>query len=173
MDTEERRINEALRELVHHDRSLGASAATEQAVMARWDAEHVGRSNRPGQTSRSGRIASWIPVAAAAALLVVAAASIRWTAEPLEVQPSDVAEITSRRSPVVAGRPDADLFIQLGPVTPRELNGPSLQLMRVQLRRGLADRLGLAASDVRASEIVEADVLFGEDGIARAIRFER
>jgi hypothetical protein len=52
MDTEEQRMNEARRALAHHDRSLGASSATEQAVMARWDAEHVGRSNRARQTSR-------------------------------------------------------------------------------------------------------------------------
>jgi len=173
MDSQERQMKEALRALAQHDRSLGASAATEQAVMVCWDAEYAGSANRPARNSRSGRIASWIPAAAAASLLAVVAASMTWTAEPSEAQQADVAAFTSRRLPVVAGRPDADLFIQLGPVTPRELNGSSLQLMRVQLRRGLAYRLGLAAGDVRASEIVEADVLFGEDGIARAIRFER
>jgi hypothetical protein len=152
MDSQERQMKEALRALAQHDRSLGASVAIEQAVMVCWDAEHVGSANRPDRNSRSGRIASWIPAAVAA--------SLTWTAEPSEAQQAVVAAFTSRRLPVVAGRPDADLFIQLGPVTQRELNGPSLQLMRVQLRRDLAHRLGLAAGDVRASEIVEANVLF-------------
>jgi hypothetical protein len=173
MDTQERRIREELRALAHQDRSLGASVATEQAVMARWDAEHVAGAQRSGRSGRSDRIASWIPAAAAAALLAGVAAEMTWTAEPSVVQPTDVAAVNGRRPSVVAGPPDGGLFIQLGPVTSRELNGPSLQLMRVQLRRGLAYRLGLDASDVQASEMVEADVLFGEDGIARAIRFER
>jgi len=167
-------MNDALCALAHHDRSLSASAATEQAVMACWDAECFARAERPGRLrSRSGRMASWIPAVAAAALLAVAAAAMTWSAEPQPGQPVVVAESTSRRVPVVTGRSEADVFIQLGPVTPRELNGTSLQLMRVQLRRGMLDRLGLAVSDIRASEIVEADVLFGEDGVARAIRFER
>lgn len=117
-------------------------------------------------------MASWLPAVAAAALLAVAAASMTWPAPPTARQPTGVEESVSRGLPVVTGRSD-DVFIQLGPVTSREINGPALQLMRVQLRRGMLGRLGLAASDIRASEIIEADVLFGEDGVARAIRFER
>jgi hypothetical protein len=53
MDTQERRIREELRALAHQDRSLGASVATEQAVMARWDAEHVAGAQRSGRSGRS------------------------------------------------------------------------------------------------------------------------
>ena len=174
MDNRERRMNEALRALADDDRSLTASTTTEQAVMTRWDTAHrAGARPTNWFRRRPGRTVSWISAAAAAAALAVAVASMRREAEPPAAPPARIADSASDRLPVTNAYPEAGVFIQLGPVTPHEFNGSSLQLMRVQLRGRMLSRLGVAVGDVRASEMVEADVLFGEDGIARAIRFER
>ena len=87
--------------------------------------------------------------------------------------PAETVRMAREPLPVTDGQPAIDVFVPLGPITPRELSRSSLQLMRVRLRGDKLSRLGVAVDDVWASEVVEADVLFGEDGIARAIRFER
>ena len=170
MNNRERQMNEALWALADDDRSLNASTTTEEAVMTRWDAAHA-VSAKPTNWFRRhpGRTVSWISVAAAAAVLALAVGS---TSQPTEL-PAGIADSTDDALPVMNGRPETDVFIQLVPFAPHELNGSSLQLMRVQLRGDMISRLGVAVDAGRASEVVEADVLFGEDGIARAIRFER
>ena len=60
-----------------------------------------------------------------------------------------------------------DEFVPLMPMTERELSGP-FQLVRVQMPRA---SLGALRSPLEhPNELVEADVLLGEDGMARAIR---
>ena len=173
MDNGERRLNEAFRELADDDRSLNASVRTERAVMAQWDA--AGRAH--GGTDAlvqepTGRRVSWIAGAAAAAVLAIAIATMSRPAQPPETPPAAVAEVAP--DPVVVDRrPESNRFFPLAPITQRELNGSSLQLMRVQLRGAQLSRLGVEVDELRGSEVIEADVLLGEDGIARAIRFER
>ena len=61
----------------------------------------------------------------------------------------------------------ADDFVPLLPLTEQELTG-SFQLVRVQMPRA---SLGTLRSPLeRPDELVEADVLLGADGMARAIR---
>ncbi len=64
--------------------------------------------------------------------------------------------------------PEAPIeFVPLMPMTPQELTG-SFQIVRVQMPRA---SLGPLRSPLEPpSELVEADVLLGEDGTARAIR---
>jgi hypothetical protein len=58
-------------------------------------------------------------------------------------------------------------FVPLMPLTERELAG-SFQIVRVQMPRA---SLGALMSPFgHPNEVVEADVLLGEDGMARAIR---
>jgi len=60
-----------------------------------------------------------------------------------------------------------DVFVPLMPMTDQELRG-SFQLVRVQMPRA---SLGALRSPLdHPNELVEADVLLGEDGMARAIR---
>ena len=67
--------------------------------------------------------------------------------------------------PAIAESPDE--FLPLMPMTEQELTG-SFQLVRVQLPRA---SLGALRSPLELpNEIVEADVLLGEDGMARGIR---
>lgn len=83
---------------------------------------------------------------------------------PSPPQPAVVAA-EAVEQPVV---PDAPIeFVPLMPLTPQELTG-SFQIVRVQMPRA---SLGPLRSPLEPpSEIVEADVLLGEDGTARAIR---
>jgi len=60
-----------------------------------------------------------------------------------------------------------DVFVPLMPMTEQELRG-SFQLVRVQMPRA---SLGALRSPLdHPNELIEADVLLGEDGLARAIR---
>jgi hypothetical protein len=76
------------------------------------------------------------------------------TAKPLET------ESVTEFIPLVGGAPGA---------TPLE----SGQLVRVQLPRAALAPLGLPLNAERGNEPVQADVLLGNDGLARAIRFVR
>lgn len=74
---------------------------------------------------------------------------------------------------VRAAPEDIEPFVRLLPITEQELTG--IRLARVRMRGQAAQTLGL---DLRiplpgADGFVEADVLLGEDGLARAIRFVR
>jgi hypothetical protein len=60
-------------------------------------------------------------------------------------------------------------FLPLGPDVERELSG-SFQLARVRVSRDVLADLGLLVDGHRGGEPVQADVVFGEDGLARAIR---
>jgi hypothetical protein len=55
----------------------------------------------------------------------------------------------------------------------RITQGEGSQLVRVELPRSALERFGLPVNAERAGGRVKADVLLGEDGLARAIRFVR
>jgi hypothetical protein len=61
-------------------------------------------------------------------------------------------------------------FVPLVPMAEQELTGP-FQLVRVQLSRAAFADFGVPFDVNRLADPVEADVLLGEDGVARAIRF--
>ncbi len=61
------------------------------------------------------------------------------------------------------------LVVDAAAATPLE----SGQLVRVQLLRSAAASLGLPLNAARENERIKADVLLGDDGVARAIRFVR
>jgi hypothetical protein len=63
--------------------------------------------------------------------------------------------------------PSPDEFVPLMPMSEQELSGP-FQLVRVQMPRASLGALRLPLE--HPNELVEADVLLGEDGMARAIR---
>ena len=60
-------------------------------------------------------------------------------------------------------------FIALGPDLERGWSG-SFQVARVRVPRDVLVDLGVLVEAHRAGEPVQADVMFGEDGLARAIR---
>jgi hypothetical protein len=114
---------------------------------------------------------------------VAAEAQVRPSAK-LASAPARVAPRTltadAPANPVVAAKPDtpvavreAESFVPLLPMTAREFGGA--RLARVRFRGGAASALGLGVRLPAPSTdgFVEADVLLGEDGMARAIRFVR
>jgi hypothetical protein len=91
-------------------------------------------------------------------------------AAPMPIDPSPIAQ--SSISPITQSPITQSLeeFVPLMPMTERELTGP-FQLVRVQMPRA---SLGALRSPLEPpNELVEADVLLGEDGMARAIRVSK
>ena len=82
----------------------------------------------------------------------------------LPITQSPIAESPIAQSPI-AQSPDE--FLPLMPITAQELAG-SFQIVRVQMPRASLGALRSALE--QPNELVEADVLLGEDGMARGIR---
>ena len=77
---------------------------------------------------------------------------------------SSIAQVPIAQPPITQSPDD---FIPLMPITAQELTG-SFQIVRVQMPRA---SLGALRSPLeQPNELVEADVLLGEDGMARGIR---
>jgi len=87
-----------------------------------------------------------------------------------DVDRNDVAPARAVTAPATA---EVEPFVRLLPMTQEELG--TIRLARVRLRGQAARTLGLEARMPLpgADGFVEADVLLGEDGLARAIRFVR
>ena len=90
--------------------------------------------------------------------------------QPSDVDRNDVAPAKAVTAPATA---EVEPFVRLLPMTQEELG--TIRLARVRLRGQAARTLGLEARMPLpgADGFVEADVLLGEDGLARAIRFVR
>jgi len=162
--------------------AAGLRAAAEQ--WREWDApERVEACLRAAFRSQRARQARphrvWLPVltwaSAAAVLIVLALLTIRGR-EP--VAPPR-AEPTPRPAVQLAGLPtdwagDEDAaredFIPL-PNAEQVGESDDLNVVRVEVPRSAMLAVGLPVSADRASELVEADVMLGPDGIARAVRF--
>ena len=112
----------------------------------------------------AGEVRRWW--AAAAAVLLVAAALLTGARQP---PPPLVAANSGIAAPV--GNEDEDTaFIPL----PNAAGSPQdddVDLVRVELPRSAVTALGVPASDDSDAESVEAEVLLGPDGMARAVRF--
>jgi len=90
--------------------------------------------------------------------------------QPPDVDRNVVAPVRVVTAPATA---EVEPFVRLLPMTQEELG--TIRLARVRLRGQAARTLGLEARIPLpgADGFVEADVLLGEDGLARAIRFVR
>ena len=179
---EERLLSELLRDIANADAGLAGSGELERRVMAEWDA-------RESQSSDSGRNHPWAASLGAAALgaaalgaaaLVLAVTTVMQLGvttntrriDPVERRPEVTAPIPQPTDAIdeaaavpkemlagVAPRPrrragphkETVSFVPLVPMTADELSG-SFSIARVQIGQ------------------TQADVLLGEDGMARAIR---
>lgn len=84
-------------------------------------------------------------------------------------KPTQSARLTGPTRPTIPTQAafSSDEFMPLMPLTERDLDGP-FQIVRVQMPRA---SLGTLRSPLEhPNELIEADVLLGEDGMARAIR---
>lgn len=149
---------------------------------------------------RTRRSANWYWAAAAAACLVVAAGLMRFERRPTpppraaallqaptavearltQAPPAAPARKTARRPRRVA-RPAAprpgskrpEMATEFIPVSYAATPAGQASIVRVRLPRTALLSFGLPMNVERAAEPVLADVLLGEDGVARAIRFVR
>ncbi len=179
---EERLLTDLLREVAEADANLVAPTDLEQRALSRWE-----RSPRVASARLSARVKVGLALAASATLLV--AGSIRSrptpatseprrvdvvtprphaTAEAVEPTPAMAPAKTLRRRPAPIRRQSVD-FVPLLPMTPGELSG-SFQIVRVQMPRAALGALAGTTDMRRVQDPVMADVLLGEDGMARAIR---
>ena len=151
---QDRWLTDALRAMAVDDRARAASPAVEARLRTEVHAIHRARRRRA--------MTMW----SAAALLAVVVAVPAWRA--------------SRRSPGAdASRGPAAAAETATGFLPLPYSGVPMtngQLVRLQVPLAALASFGLApieAQDVSAAETVSADVLVGEDGLARAIRFVR
>jgi Glu-tRNA(Gln) amidotransferase subunit E-like FAD-binding protein len=122
----------------------------------------------------------WVPVATWAAAAAAVVALAMFLARDRQVVPAH--RTTSNRVQLAAVEPPADLetlgdssdadgdFIPM-PNAARIEPNEDLNLVRVEVPRSAMIALGYAVSEDRASESVEAEVVLGPDGLARAVRF--
>jgi hypothetical protein len=76
---------------------------------------------------------------------------------------------TGRPAPVEERSTEVVSFVPLVPIAEEELSG-SFSLVRVELPAAALIDLGVALERGRSAQPVQAEVLLGEDGLARAIR---
>jgi hypothetical protein len=169
MGNEFDRLRAALREVANEDSHEAARRTPEMSVrlLAEFRALHV---KRPGT-----RAAYWFGVAMAATLLVAVATPL-W--------------LVSRGVPhgISAGRGSGPRAEDAGPAAGPEVSTAFLPLpysgvpmrdgriVRIVVPRAALGAFGLLPVDAVGSEIpgtVLADVIVGEDGLARAVRFVR
>lgn len=95
----------------------------------------------------------------------------RVTATPFVYSPS----VNSRAQTPRRERPDEEVVTEFIPLGNSDYlaSDDARQVGRVELPRSALSSIGLPVSADRAGERIKADVLLGEDGLARAIRFVR
>jgi hypothetical protein len=194
-----RRLTDLLNEIARADLEIDATRTMEERVLKRWDAGAAARAARIRKKPR-GRgwlISGAGALAAAMLLLVVVNRASRWSiavrvpvahsdvrAQPTAVEsptaaalfpavaprPIAVARNTPEKGPRRVDTPGEILsFMPLSPDAHQDLVG-SFQVARVLLPREVLADLGVVLDANRVGEPIQADVVFGEDGLARAIR---
>ena len=152
-------------------RHLAAPSRTEARLLAAFR-EHSGAAQpRP----RRG----WIPAAAwgaaIAAMIAIGVTVVRERQpEARESAPSRAVELVSTDGNAQTGSAlDAaveDGFLML-PGAAQLSPAGDLNLVRVELPRSAMMQVGIEVSPERSAETVEAEVMVGSDGLARAVRF--
>jgi hypothetical protein len=153
-----RNMTEALRALAAEDVSLGASSAVKARLMG--EVRSIARARR--------RRITVVALAAAAVLAIALALPWKRGADKAAAGPQ----------PSTSASRGGEVATAFFPLIYSSLPISNAQLVRVQVPRSALASFGLAPIDVpasatggTASATVSADVLVGEDGVARAVRF--
>jgi hypothetical protein len=156
---QERRLSAALGELAESDAEREAPPALEARLREALRAAH----RRPAAPRRAPDRLRWATLAAAAASL--AAAAVLWRRDPPAPPPMPAEWVRE----ALDGDDESDFL----PVTFDDAAGglDAVQVVRVRLPRSAMGSLGLVVSHDPGQGPVEADVLVGQDGLPRAIRF--
>jgi hypothetical protein len=190
----EQKLSAVVAAVVMEDSQRVAPAAVEQMLMAEFRKQHE-RSKRQGAWWARAAL-----VAAVAALIVVAAVSLRrvpdrqtvqtMTKRPeVHVTPAVIAPAvravskqrvrTARASQRKASKrlateplvPQYELMTEFIPIVfdPEPIERG--QIVRIRLPLAALASFGLPVNEEHAEEAIRADVVLGEDGLARAVRF--
>jgi hypothetical protein len=185
MNLHEEELRNALRALAHASPEIAPPAIEERLLKAFRERQKPRKLiTRVAGTIAAGAVAAglaamfWIPPQPpkpVAHMVVPAPPPLAVQApKPVAVAPKLVAQRRSRpvrprvpapAVPEVATKfyalPDADIFAPVEDAT----------VVRVQLPRSAMRMVGLPVNEERAGERIRADVVLGQDGIARAVRF--
>ncbi len=173
----EEHVIEALRALSEHDASREASPEVEARLHVRFQTR---RRRGAWRRAAAWATAAATTVAAMVVFLVVAnrkppaaAPSPEVITQAVVVQP-EAAPAVAVKTPRRARRPVnrtqevvTDFFPLMDPAPPFERG----QLLRVELPASAMQMVGLPVREDRLADPVQADVLVGEEGLPRAIRF--
>ena len=186
MRSDEKVLN-ALRALAEHDRQEEAAPIVEARVLRGF------RQARKQRMLR--RVGVWSAAVAAAAVAVLFVSAPRprveptkkvvqvatqpFEVQPLEVQPLEV--VPQESAPIVVAAPNRvsksskqirrEIVTQFFMLTDSRLPLDRGQLVRVRVPASVMYSVGLPVNPDRWTERVDADVVVGEEGMARAIRF--
>jgi hypothetical protein len=144
-------ITQALRRLKEADRGMSASPSVEARLL-----DEV-RGLQKRQRGWSPRLVAGV----AAAAVVLLSVSIGWWNRPV---PSPAIAVTEAAPEVTTG---------FFPLFYASVPAVQTHLVRMELPRESLARFGLMSADIigRTSGTILADVLIGDDGLARAVRF--
>jgi hypothetical protein len=159
--------------LATESRQLGAPARVESRLMAAYRG-HMGLAARPTPVRWWAPLLTWGSAAAAIAALAALLANSgpprpavhRMRPAGTELAAAFVAEPDLTAETLY----DSGDFIPL-PNTPGLGPNDEVNLVRIEIPRSAMVALGFAVSAEQALERVEADVVLGPDGQARAVRF--
>jgi len=183
-----------LADIAREDEGVTAPAHVETRTMAAWDEWRRTHAAVAARTARRRWVVGAFAALAASGLVALAlprpgptpppvpavvAPAVPDVPEGRAIPNESAADDTAARSAAVdrilsgEARPEAAAestrFIPLGPDLEYGLAG-SFQVARVRVPRDVLVDLGVLIDGRRSREPVQADVVFGEDGLAKAIR---
>jgi hypothetical protein len=166
-----RRLAAGLRAAAVEWRRTEASDRVERGLTSAFRAQRAMR--------RPAARAMWLPVltwASAAAVLVVLAMFVIHGRQPMVAPSHSAPRAVELAAAPAAGDWTLDDDSTVGdfiPLPNAEQVGENddVNVVRVEVPRSAMLAVGLAVSPDRVSEMVEADVMMGSDGTARAVRF--
>jgi len=162
----QRRLESGLRTMAQEMSAVAAPPRVEANLIAAFRREMAPAGPRLVRMPKLP-VFSWVAAAAAVIAMAVWVAPRRHTAPPAAHHtPAAVVELAS----LVDDAADDDGFI---PLPNAERVGPNddVHVVRMELPRSAMLVVGLDVSPERVSERVEAEVMLGPDGLARAVRF--
>ncbi len=166
-----------------------APAASIEAALRREFRRHGKLRNRSNFANLSSKYFKYILLGTAAAVLTGVFLTDRQPPPPIQTKalrppaamqhlpevvavPARQASAKARRRPATPNREVTTEFFAV-PYAPQFTSEDRGQLVRVRLPRESMRSFGLPVNEDRVTPVVNADVLVGEDGVARAIRFVR
>jgi hypothetical protein len=177
---DEEALTRALRALAEAEAHVDTPARVETAVMARWDAAHAarGRTVTRRLVRTAGAMAAGVTLVGAVAIeRELASGPLSLPHRPPLEAPSmprvDAAsEIDALQSPITVGQPlqssvepSRSAVVLVGqPISADEV----VHVVRMRVTRASLRAFGVSAAS--PAELVDIDVVVGEDGVARGVR---